>query len=73
MKMILDLQENNTIVVTSDDDSSNKYTLCQRDDDGLFGLWYNHDFVWEKEYEDMAHAIASVVGSLISAILLETK
>ena len=71
MKMILDLQKNNTIVITMDDDSLNKYTLCQRDDAGLFGLWYNHDFVWEKEYGDMSHAVASVVGSLISATLKE--
>lgn len=66
MKLILDFKNDNTINITTDDDPKNHYDLVWREN--LYSLWYNNEFVWQRNYPSTDYAVASVVGSLVNAM-----
>jgi hypothetical protein len=68
MKLILDFNENWTVIITSTDDLYNYYQLTWGEKDGEYNLWYNAKHVWTKKYESTPDAISSVVGYLLSAM-----
>ena len=69
MKLILDFEIPYQIKFTTSDDNVHCYILAWKDDEKSFSLWYDVDtFVWEKEYETIGHAVASLTGSLVEAM-----
>lgn len=68
MKLILDFQNNNTINFTTDDDPENNFYCLGWRGDGMYSLWYNKQFVWEKHYPDTGTAVANVTAALVEAM-----
>lgn len=66
MKLILDFNNDNTLSITSDDDPDNFYFM--KWDACRYQLWYNEQFVWERDFASTGHAVANVTGTLINAM-----
>lgn len=71
MKLIIEFLNNDTLKITTDDDPDNFYQLVWITETRMYSLWYNNDFVWEKNYSSTGEALGNVIATLTNAMIVE--